>query len=540
MAGTFEKNRRACIPADSYHYVAMSRATEADKRPCGENKQVVSISVIDGRVEPLLPMEGATTALNCTCMAGFYPFTTPWASAQPTAGPNASSTGAESGAEGTVNHTVHGPGASSSLICKPCPAGASCRGGLFLPTARPGYAQLAPNSTDVQTYTRCGNANGCVGDPALDAASGCDCLGGLHESLVFSPNTTRHFDPAELVALGSWHSYVCGSGYAEGSPLCSQCAPGYGRIGSKCWECSGWSGASPLYALLVVVVLYPFSGWLLTHLDSLGVILNTVQFLGFYSDFKVPWTTGVHMDVYSWLIAFEYLNFDVDLVHLTCYGLDYEQLWIVQAIGVPLVFPVCWLIYHAAAFALHRLTIHGTTTSAYYGPIRLLLAAGWLPRRPLCTCRDLVDSFVPGALLFGGMYVFTGMEKALEPFACLTADNGVPYLAVAPSVVCWQGTHLRILLIDLLPLLIWVVSFPLLTCYVLFRLVPKYGVKDERLSANFGFLWGGYEDAYYYWCGRTHACMQHSHVRAPCPPPSLQGPPPLARAHSFISPAWSP
>jgi hypothetical protein len=54
-------------------------------------------------------------------------------------------------------------------------------------------------------------------------------------------------------------------------------------------------------------------------------------------------------------------------------------------------------------------------------------------------------------------------------------------------------------LLEQLAILIYFVLFPGIIVYVLFVLVPRHGLENERLNQAFGFLWSRFESRIYWW-----------------------------------------
>eukprot|EP00966_Prymnesium_polylepis_P029744 690779-Prymnesium_polylepis.4 len=101
-------------------------------------------------------------------------------------------------------------------------------------------------------------------------------------------------------------------------------------------------------------------------------------------------------------------------------------------------------------------------------------------------------------IFYLNLYYITGISKALEPFACTNTAVG-SYLRAAPSITCWEGEHLGILALDIVPLCIYVLGVPVVYAIILFRMVPLRGMDDARLNSTFGFIWSRFEPEVYWW-----------------------------------------
>ena len=128
------------------------------------------------------------------------------------------------------------------------------------------------------------------------------------------------------------------------------------------------------------------------------------------------------------------------------------------------------------------------------------------------------------------MYFITGLSKAFEPFACTETESGYSYLNADPSITCWESDHITILLLDIIPLLIYLVGVPTVYSIILFYMcesclrtahatrravprpthlwhrvthrIPKKGFENERLNSTFGFIWSRFEQ-HCYWSAAT-------------------------------------
>lgn len=104
------------------------------------------------------------------------------------------------------------------------------------------------------------------------------------------------------------------------------------------------------------------------------------------------------------------------------------------------------------------------------------------------------------------------MQVALKPLLC-AGDGGNEYLKFAPQIQCWRDEHKRIVAWDVVAMLIYFFFLPALIAYVLFRLVPKYGLESDRLNRAFGFLWCRFEARIYWWEARD---WRSNTVQQPC------------------------
>ena len=73
---------------------------------------------------------------------------------------------------------------------------------------------------------------------------------------------------------------------------------------------------------------FPIQRTIITkYLRSMYTITSYVQYLGFYSQLNVPWPTGL-MSLFK---GFSFFNLSLEAIHLTCGGLSYTDIWMLQA-----------------------------------------------------------------------------------------------------------------------------------------------------------------------------------------------------------------
>ena len=87
-------------------------------------------------------------------------------------------------------------------------------------------------------------------------------------------------------------------------------------------------------------------------------------------------------------------------------------------------------------------------------------------------------------LFFLNMYFYVALTKSLE----MSRTD----LAAAPSITCWQGEHVPLVVIGVFALVCYGAGV-LMYCYVLFVLLPRRNADNPRFAANFGFLFQRFE-----------------------------------------------
>lgn len=463
----------------------------------------------------LLPQEGATSKADCTCEKGSYLGVT---------GASAYSSVTDGGNE-----------------CKKCPAtaageGAVCEGEYFPPIARIGYGLLdsvaatggssATQPPGHRAFIQCRHGSTTcktIEDAQVEAAEQSKDLNKKVEWCIFrKPGGGASTDPADenflaesdpkcyclsgsidepeacCDCIGGRHVAPftdvsaevarCGPGYKDGTALCALCDTGYASVAGVCTKCGDKAVAILLPFILFPVILLVIQR-VTGHFESTEISLAFLQFLGVFAGFGVRWTAAFQ----EFLSGFAIANVDVDLLGLACGEIDFQTMWTIQAILLPLLY-VAFVIFDVA---LSYLLLQAA--KARFPPVMLLIKKGWRPTRSFALS-SISDRYMPHGLMYLNIYYLTGVSKALVLLQCETADDGSkPYLAADPTLPCWEGTHARMMGLNFISLLLYVVLVPLGYSYILFRRCPKEGLKSPRLARVFGFLWNRFEDRCWWW-----------------------------------------
>ena len=346
--------------------------------------------------------------------------------------------------------------------CQTCPEGAVCPGAMLMPIADIGFGQLVwTNGTrQLTNFYPCTGLERCPG-------SDCDCIGG---AVISAMDVTPQ---------------RCADGYVQGSPLCAKCDDGYANSLGVCTECTMPSTTYLLISLVVTLLWFPVFAKVAEMTASIEISVGVLQFLGLYSKYAIEWPSTMQA-LFNYLSFF---NLDLDMMLIRCWGqLNYFTSWWIQAF-LPLVYVIYVVLKLMISFALLKITEWGWT-----GP---LLRRGWRPRRNY-SLSSLRETYMPAALMYLNAYFITGIQKALEPLIC-TGTPGEEYLKSDPLMRCWQGDHYKLLAWDVLAIMIYFVLLPGMVYFALFVLVPLYGLDNEMLNHNLGFLWARFETRCYWW-----------------------------------------
>ena len=351
--------------------------------------------------------------------------------------------------------------------CLVCPDHAACDGNVFPPLALPGYGLLSKTSMN---YYPCRGQGRCPG-------SQCDCIGGQHELGSTSP-----------VAFVS-NRARCAEGYVEDSALCSLCDTenDYALQLGECTQCTLPMSSYLALGLAAVLLWFPLVGTITDRCESLEIAFAFVQFLGMYSGFAVEWRPWLQ----RFLSACAFFNLDLSMMHLACWRqLTYANLWFIMTF-----LPVFWLFMFLAHFL--KDAILSWLAHRRLPPTHMLLNWGWRPRRHF-SAASIRDTYLPLFNLWMHMYYLTGAAYTLKIINC-AGEPGEEYLVASPDIKCWEGEHRVLLGWGGLAFLLYFPGQLGTYIYVLFVMVPKYGLYHPSVFANFGFIYCRFEEELWWW-----------------------------------------
>ena len=128
----------------------------------------------------------------------------------------------------------------------------------------------------------------------------------------------------------------------------------------------------------------------------------------------------------------------------------------------------------------------------------LMNLTSWRPRRDWSSAATL-DLYGPSALYFLNIYYITGSFESFELLKCEFDGLGGQFLSTDPTIMCWTGQHAGYTALGTIGLFCYLLGVPGLYGYVLFVRLPRRGLTNKWNKALFGFLYGRFEPAYYWW-----------------------------------------
>jgi hypothetical protein len=316
----------------------------------------------------------------------------------------------------------------------------------------------------------------------------CDCIGG---AIVPSASVvTGSSVPWGLVENSSvYEPFKCGTAYQSGKPLCSLCANGYAKQINVCNECTNGEGAYIFFSFILIVVWFPLIRKVTTEwIKSTYTSFSFIQALGLFASLQVGWSGGIS----DFLSVLGFFNLNLYAVHLPCANFSFEDMWIIQGIVLPCLYPafvLISLIFESIYANLCKKKACGTP---------MMISYGMLPRDAF-TFHAIIETYAGAGLFYLNSYYYTGIETSLSMLICTDDSDGTSFLTAEPSLKCWEGSHTGYGVAAVILLIMYGVAYPLFVVYLLLKLVPKYGVTSDYASKICGFLFMRFQPKVWYW-----------------------------------------
>ena len=96
------------------------------------------------------------------------------------------------------------------------------------------------------------------------------------------------------------------------------------------------------------------------------------------------------------------------------------------------------------------------------------------------------------------------ITKAFEAFMCQDLVDGTQMLLAAPSVVCWEGSHIVLFIVSIVLLLVYGIGIPVGIGALLAHYRKQDMLKDKVVLERMGFLYVRYEGPFWFWCAHLY------------------------------------
>ena len=90
-------------------------------------------------------------------------------------------------------------------------------------------------------------------------------------------------------------------------------------------------------------------------------------------------------------------------------------------------------------------------------------------------------------------------SNALALFNCKSDGSGDYYVVSKPDIQCFAETHTQLMLLSIVPLLIYVIGWPLLLMIALRNAMREHLFHDPAFSSIFGFVYAKFELEWFFW-----------------------------------------
>eukprot|EP00003_Mantamonas_plastica_P032823 TRINITY_DN910_c0_g1_i6.p1 TRINITY_DN910_c0_g1~~TRINITY_DN910_c0_g1_i6.p1 ORF type:complete len:2849 (-),score=805.55 TRINITY_DN910_c0_g1_i6:52-8598(-) len=304
---------------------------------------------------------------------------------------------------------------------------------------------------------------------------------------------------------------TCLPGYT--GPLCSLCAPGYGRFGVECSVCGEQAGSWVLVILAILAICAMLAFLVKTasverskNGTVMKVLLNYLQVIAFVGDLSVRWPP---------LIIALFSLMRVSLFSLNLHPVDcsmgpdfYDRFTAYMFFPVVAVFGpgTFYFLYYwgrrALSFVMKDvwLYINKNTMMANQNPW-IKTKEHWQEFARHCKKRFLLAALIA---MFLAHPIIT--KNGFQMFNCVTYYDGIPgeagtksfrYVAEDLSIDCETPEHKEWELIATLVVTLYCGGVPLLAVFILWR--NRTELHTRKVQDKYRFLYDGYKTHRFYW-----------------------------------------
>ena len=80
-------------------------------------------------------------------------------------------------------------------------------------------------------------------------------------------------------------------------------------------------------------------------------------------------------------------------------------------------------------------------------------------------------------------------SKTLALFNCKATGNGDWYMVTNPSITCFEGDHLILMILGIIPLLCYTIAWPLVIMVAFYNATRRHLFHDKDFKGIFGFIY---------------------------------------------------
>lgn len=234
----------------------------------------------------------------------------------------------------------------------------------------------------------------------------------------------------------------CTDPYVKGF-MCAACMNGYFKFGSSCIRCPGVFEGSPALSIVMLVAFFllwfPTIRKLCTVFPKMQIIIPFFQILVVLTNMELEWKIWGRI-----FAVFSVFNFNIDLTLQSCnMKMSFGTKWLMYVM-TPQVWLLAHLFRHGAVLGLTKvcgkpnddeLGQWRNSLGGIFDQFMFILKATWIP----CT---------------SNMLLIFSCERFEEPMA------DYQYLRAAPSLLCWRGQHLALVVVGSMCAIFYILLVP--------------------------------------------------------------------------------
>ena len=267
----------------------------------------------------------------------------------------------------------------------------------------------------------------------------------------------------------------CGAG-AKGR-MCAGCKKGHWKFGKDCRACYNepQSYFVHVFAPMLCLCYFPMLKYLIGggRIPSLFVSNAFLQITALFGGYAVNWPSSIS----KFLSQVSVVNFNWNLMFFGCAD-DRPKLidnWVMFQL-LPIFYATFFFsrhyIYKWASIQKGSLlcTFLGSTPKSFFGST------------------DFYPSLQASLFMANLLYLAT-LSKSLMIFACDRLPDGTYYMTQAPGVVCYEGDHVKLMVLAICTMCFYSVGFPVFLFFSFMVAKRKYLFDDPKFKGMLGFLY---------------------------------------------------
>jgi len=194
-------------------------------------------------------------------------------------------------------------------------------------------------------------------------------------------------------------------------------------------------------------------------------------------------------EISSLLAQVSLVNFNWNFMFFGCY--DERPKFIENWIAFMLL-PVFYAVFFMSRHYIYKslkinpetgfvcCTFCGSTRSAFFGGVDWYMAA-------------------KSSLFMGNLLYLATLAKSLAVFACEQLPDGTYYMVGAPGVVCYEGDHVKLMVLASIAMVVYSIGWPLFLFFAFRISSRKFLLYNANFKGLLGFLYTRFELDRFWW-----------------------------------------